>query len=500
MAVAKSSKTQLRVQYRRGLRAFRNNDFSAAARTWLRVVRQRPSASLWARVGLAFERDQKETKATTAYRKALALKPGHSRAKAGLARLHIAPPTPPLPLAPVKPTDPPPKNTPGATATQEVARRIQASEDLLNKIQVTPAPRKAEQAWSSAHQLRGLAQFSRALLAFVKAYSLGYTRSEVDYYLGRTCLEDELIPSALLHLQRAQRAVPEDQGIYLQLGKAYGLLGDSERQVSSFETALSLDPLFGEAHYLAALAYDAQGVSEKVVEHTQKAIRLEPKYRALLKRGLKNGIVVRSLGERVRTSLKQDRPLNPTDIDGYAAQVAQLLYGESPLGGDISAPQTQGDAEDAYSVDEFMEAPQEDRENAETRESILAVSPEKAPGANLSQGTRSKVQTPLSGAPPPPPKRSSRRPFGGSLSGPFPQKASFPTQKAIGRKRPSSPPLPFRLLHEIFKDLHAGKGRRAFEHVPHQQRAAFLSTLLTKLRQSPSLDPIRMRVEAALRE
>lgn len=552
---ARQSSRSLRGQYQEGKRAFQARDYLRAAQLWIPVARKKATPALWTRVGLALERAGRSPKARGAYQRALKLDPNYARAREGLDRL--APPEPsPAPATP--PPSPTAEPKPAELAPpQEVERRIRISEDLLHQVGVQADPDLAASSWDEGHRFRKLSRYPRAILAFVQAYARGYARSEVDYYLGRTCMEDERIPSALLHLQRARTAVPEDQGIHLQLGKAYGLLGDSQRQIESLEQALSLDPRYAEAHYLVALAYDRVGDAGKVVSHSQKAIRLDPGLLDRLRRGLKDGKVLRELSEGVRSNLNRPRgEIDPTEIDGYATKVAELLYGDSPLAPrEAEAPgkparfasssriqnavpaaaQSQGfrkqkslgsreRASEGLGQDSFGDETYGD-DALDDESDFVEISQEKqTPGQDLgmddpeeSKGKQSSgVRSDLAGgSPPPPPLRTlSDTPPRPSAPGAVPVRAApqgesiglaqeiEPNQETApaGRASASSSRLRFGLMRKIFQDLHAGKGRRAFEHIPHQERAAFLRTFLTKLRQSPSLDPIRLRVEAALRE
>ena len=455
-----------RALLRRGGQAFRAKQFMEAARYWHRACKLRPSAELWYRVGVALYKAGEQPKAKAALQRAVALDPDHPKASRALARL--APPEPPPPEDDGDGGPPPPPPL-----------------DRLQGVTVDADDGKAEQAWTDAHRFRKLGEYDRAVGRFVEAYQYGYARPEVDFYLGQALLEDEVLDGALVHLRRAREAVPQDQGICLLLGKAYALLGDSSEQIDALETAVRLDPGYGEAHFQLALAMDLVGDSEGVLEHSQKAIRIDPEYRDKLEDALRGGAVVGRLRDLLKASLNPkpgDPPPTEEDLDGYATRLAKLLYPgalpelKSARENRQDLASAGGKARKAKSVENLL------RSRAGERSSQLDSQPEEedslGAGLGSDEGLSDAFEAPRAPAP------ARKRP-------------------AAGRAPPAGPMLAgiqFRLVREILKDLHQGKGRRAFERVPHGRRAAFKRDFLAAIRGRPALADLRARVEAALRE
>ena len=89
----------------------------------------------------------------------------------------------------------------------------------------------------------------------------------------------------------------------------------------------------------------------------------------------------------------------------------------------------------------------------------------------------------------------------GLAAGGAPPSASAPQAlPASNTMGPTLAGIEFQLVRRILQDLHEGKGRRAFERVPHGKRAQFKRDFLAAIRDRPALAGLRARVEAALRE
>jgi tetratricopeptide (TPR) repeat protein len=505
-ALATKDAETWRLLVRKGGESFRAKDFMQAARLWHRATKLRPSAELWYRVGIALYKADEKTKATNALKKALALDPDHAKATRALKRLDPSETDPPDPGQ--GPDDPGDDPGDGGEATPP-------SLDRLEGVTIDVDEGRAEQAWTDAHRYRKLGEYQKAVGRFVEAYRFGYAQPEVDFYLGQALLEDEVLDGALVHLRRARQAVPQDQGVCLLLGKTYALQGDSSEQIEVLETAVRLDPGYAEAHFQLALAMDMVGDSGGVLEHSQKAIRIDPAYRDKLEDALRDGAVVGKLRDLLKSTLAANPdapPPNEEELDGYATRLAKLLY-------PAALPELRGQKAGKKQAAESSFAPEPARSSSPApAKNALRLRDKTESLADKLRQSSAKAQD-AGGAPPSAPSEDlADDAFGGGvedLGGAAPgadedvlgdtEELDEELGTAEGGTRPASPAptlagIQFRLVRQILQDLHEGKGRRAFERVPHADRARFKQDFLAAIRSRPGLADLRRRVEAALRE
>jgi tetratricopeptide (TPR) repeat protein len=171
------------------------------------------------------------------------------------------------------------------------------------------------------------------VVAVRQAYQAGLTRSEADRVLGHALLQAENHRNGLLHMRRALEA-PEERTTanFRALGKLHVLSGDPARAVRAFHDALAEDPDDDETHVLMAVTYDSVGHTPKVLEHSQKAIRIDPANKAKLKPFIRNSNVSKRIGCIVSKVLEDSKYERLTDeaIEGYAEEIGEIL-GEDGL-------------------------------------------------------------------------------------------------------------------------------------------------------------------------
>jgi tetratricopeptide (TPR) repeat protein len=132
-------------------------------------------------------------------------------------------------------------------------------------------------------------------------------------------------------LKESQRLSPDPRTL-LELGSAYGLSGDVDKETASYEEALAADPDMHEAHFKAAVAYDKsrkEGAARLTFEHAKAAIRLDPKYKAKFQNMLKNSDVAKLIAEKVIkiVNASEDGELDDAQIDAAAKEFEKLLGG-----------------------------------------------------------------------------------------------------------------------------------------------------------------------------
>eukprot|EP00913_Durusdinium_trenchii_P035248 g32978.t1 len=132
--------------------------------------------------------------------------------------------------------------------------------------------------------------------------------------LGVTALSENQHDQAVQFLTRAVAADSNDPFLYANLGKAFQNLGENERAIDAFQTAIRLLPEFFDAHFHLAGALQAAGRQVEAVDAFRNAIRLRPNdtgvYREL-------GKTLWELGERegAVACFQSALVLNPDDIE-----------------------------------------------------------------------------------------------------------------------------------------------------------------------------------------
>src|SRR6476469_1766534 len=71
--------------------------------------------------------------------------------------------------------------------------------------------------------------------------------------------------------------LPRDAQAHLNYGKALHESGQIQKALDQYETALKLNPNFGEAEFYVALAWVGLGDLDKSIDHYERALRLDPK-------------------------------------------------------------------------------------------------------------------------------------------------------------------------------------------------------------------------------
>lgn len=341
-----------------GAKYFKKKNYSQAFRVWQKVsdklvevkFYERPGkAPIVARIrymaGYALFKAKKYQNATRYWRQTLSLEANHPKAMKGLRRLAKAgiigkEEVAPDPDFPVKKAPPPPTAEPPPVATAEPAAEtpvdpVVEKEDILADITVKVDTAAASESWTEGKRLLKYGKAEEAIDHFVAAYTHGKRRPDIDYKLARAFLKNEEPVKAIFHFNRVLEAGEEDeQEVHLGLGKAHSLSNDVAKEIQSYEHILNLNPDNGEAHFMLALAYDKVDNSPKVLEHAQKAIRINPDFKERLKPRIKDSNVSKKIGRIVSNVLKDSKYERLTDekIDEYAEEIGRIL-GEENLGG-----------------------------------------------------------------------------------------------------------------------------------------------------------------------
>lgn len=122
-----------------------------------------------------------------------------------------------------------------------------------------------------------------ALSCFVLAGNLAAaTPAETKVCLseGRVAADERLAACSALILSGYRQP-----NVYMHRGDAYLMLGDNDRAIADFTTALSLDPDYADALIGRGLALTRKGQFDKAIDDYDDAIEARPSARAYLLRG-----------------------------------------------------------------------------------------------------------------------------------------------------------------------------------------------------------------------
>lgn len=144
---------------------------------------------------------------------------------------------------------------------------------------------------------------------------------------ARALLALERAEEAEESIQAALEAEPESLPLYLVAAQVYALQGKKVPRLMALQRAVQLDPDSGEAHFQLALAYDDLDNSPKVLEHAQKAIRIDPANKERLKPRIAQSNVSRKIGKIVTQVLRDSKfeRLDDDRIQGYAEEIGKIL-------------------------------------------------------------------------------------------------------------------------------------------------------------------------------
>ena len=99
-----------------------------------------------------------------------------------------------------------------------------------------------------------------------------------DFRRALTLIEQEQYESGIELLQSVTQAAPDVATAHLDLGIAFGLMGDLERARSSLETALQLHPRHPVSHNELGIIYRKMGKFDDARESYEKALAIYPDF------------------------------------------------------------------------------------------------------------------------------------------------------------------------------------------------------------------------------
>lgn len=186
----------------------------------------------------------------------------------------------------------------------------------------------AETMFREAQSLAAAGKPDKAAVIFGRLASLSPTRSQAAYLeVARCHIANDDSRKAFQWLKVYHQKYGEcGQSMYL-LGSAFALNEDYEKAVPAYESSISLKSDDPEVHLALSLANDRLGRFNKVIEHAQKAVQLDPSYKKRLQPIVRNSNLSRSVGAIVDEVLREteDSQLSDEQINAFAKRVGEIL-------------------------------------------------------------------------------------------------------------------------------------------------------------------------------
>lgn len=108
------------------------------------------------------------------------------------------------------------------------------------------------------------------------------TRGHVEYLRGQAYRVMENFQDAILPLQRAATADPENLQVHLALGWCFKRVGRLDLAIQTLEEVMEFAPEDGIVHYNLACYCSLIGNKPQALQYLSQAFELEPKYRDMV--------------------------------------------------------------------------------------------------------------------------------------------------------------------------------------------------------------------------
>jgi tetratricopeptide (TPR) repeat protein len=142
----------------------------------------------------------------------------------------------------------------------------------LNKSELTRW-HIVNEALRSSHDERHLKRAEDLLEEVVASFP---HEADSRFYYGVVLRRAQKFDAAISQLRQAAAMRPTDPVPLFQIGKTYSLKGDDALAIESFKTALSLAPLYVDAHEHLAFSYVNLGAYEEALEEFRRAVEIDP--------------------------------------------------------------------------------------------------------------------------------------------------------------------------------------------------------------------------------
>ncbi len=205
--------------------------------------------------------------------------------------------------------------------------------DLFGGIAMEPNPQTARRFYRDGRDKLKDGQFPLVISRFRSAYKRGHPRADLDYYIGSALIELKRPRKALFHLDRALIENQMDPDLWLQAGIAFRKIDNQKLALRALQESVSLDPDQVEPHVQLAGLYDEMDNSPRVLEHSQKAMRIDPSVKPRLKALIKESNVSRKISRIVTHVLRDSKAgrLSDDQIRTYSKQLKKAGVTQRPF-------------------------------------------------------------------------------------------------------------------------------------------------------------------------
>lgn len=155
------------------------------------------------------------------------------------------------------------------------------TEPALVKIneEIEKSPQDADLYYERGSILDRLERDSLALIDYKKAISLDSTRAEYYSAIGDMLFEHKDIEGSTVWLEKALALNPEDKKAHLKLAKLFLYIEQYTKAFSEINIVLRQDVYNPEGYYLKGMIYKNLNDTNKAISSFQTALQVEPKYR-----------------------------------------------------------------------------------------------------------------------------------------------------------------------------------------------------------------------------
>ena len=122
----------------------------------------------------------------------------------------------------------------------------------------------------------------KSLTSYEKYAATG-NNYEVLTILANDYMKRKDYASAVRTYEKMAKNQPKRAGIYASLGYAYGLKGDTDKEIESYKTALKYDKDDDTTHYNLGAAYERKGLYNEALKEYTAAYELNPEGKAARK-------------------------------------------------------------------------------------------------------------------------------------------------------------------------------------------------------------------------
>ncbi|MCB9047015.1 MAG: tetratricopeptide repeat protein [Chitinophagales bacterium] len=152
-------------------------------------------------------------------------------------------------------------------------------------------PDNARLYFERAVMLDGMESDSLALVDYKKAISLDSTRAEYYSAIGDMLFEHKDMEGSVKWIGKALELNPKDRKSHLKLAKMYLFIEDYSKALSEINLVLRQDVYDPEGYYLKGMVYKSLKDTTRALSSFQTALQVEPSYReAMIQLGIVYGM------------------------------------------------------------------------------------------------------------------------------------------------------------------------------------------------------------------